>query len=97
MAFDEKGCNGSDSIATDPDTEKDENDGEITIYKIPNNLILILSDLNENKINTVSPLWAETEELEWETEEAQEVIESLVKLSKKSISGNKGLYLWNCV
>lgn len=74
-----------------------ESDGEVTIHKVPEAFVTRLSKLSQSEIAAVSRLWAETEELQWKTEEAAEVIDALVKLSARAIETGKQLYIWNCI
>lgn len=64
------------------------------LFKFPPSFVEALSSLDQAGISRVSPLWASTEEMEWEPSEAQEVIEELVRLAKLTKYSSKGLYLW---
>ena len=67
------------------------------LFKFPPSFVDALSSLDKAGVSRVSPLWASTEEMEWEPSEAQEVIEELVRLAKLAKSNSKGLYLWGSV
>jgi len=71
--------------------------GDTWLFKFPSLFVDSLSSLDQAGISRVSPLWAATEEMEWEPSEAQEVIEELVRLAKFAKSNSKGLYLWGSV
>ena len=68
--------------------------GDTWLFKFPSSFVDALSSLDQAGVSRVSPLWASTEELEWEPSEAQEVIEELVRLANLTKSNSKRLYLW---
>ena len=72
-------------------------DAEEWTYAIPNEMVLLLSKIEENQITNVAEKCAiETkEEIEWETNDFIPVITELRSLSLKAREQSKGLYFWN--
>ena len=68
--------------------------GETWLFRFPSTFIEALASLNQADISRVAPLWADTEELQWEPSEAQEVIEELVRLARLARDTSKPLFLW---
>jgi len=75
--------------------EKD--DGERQIHSLPAEMVTDLSRLTADQIADLSSQWAVTEELGWPPEAAREVIEGLVRLTRRAAESGRKVYLWNCV
>lgn len=68
--------------------------GETWLFRFPDTFVEALASLDSASISRVVPLWANTEELQWEPSEAQEVIEELVRLARLARTTSKRLFLW---
>ena len=67
------------------------------IYRIPDELVSALSDLNESEVEEVARKWGELEEFQvsnWPPEDAYEVLIVLSGLSRTASESDRGLYLW---
>ena len=71
-------------------------DGESWLYKFPEKLINLLSNLDSDSCIPFAEAWAKTDELAmsaWTVSEAQDVLIQLIKASKKAHESKQGLYL----
>jgi len=71
--------------------------GESWLYRFPSDLVNSLASLDSERLQAVSAAWAATEELQWPTEDAEEVLESLAKLAKLALKTGRGLFHWGCL
>ena len=67
---------------------------ETWLFHFPESFVKVLAALTPAAIEGVAERWANTEELQWEPSEAQEVLVELVRLSETAESSSKGLYFW---
>jgi len=67
---------------------------ETWLLRFPTSFVQELAALTTARIEEVAAAWADTEELQWDPSEAQEVIVELVRLAKLAISPSKGLFFW---
>jgi hypothetical protein len=71
-------------------------DESSVLSKIGEPLLSRLTDFDYD-IDQVAADWAATEEMQWEVDEAQSLIDELAQLAVKAKSVGKSVYLWNCV
>ena len=71
--------------------------GDRAIHRLPAQMVTDLSRLTPARIAAVSPKWAVTEELGWSPDDAQPVVEDLVRLARRAAESGRNVYLWNCV
>ena len=64
------------------------------LFRFPPVFVQKLAALTPAAVKEVAAAWADTEELQWDPSEAEEVIVELVRLAKLASSPSKGLYLW---
>ena len=68
--------------------------GETWLFRFPGALVQLLATLTPPAIMRVAPLWAETDEIQWDAAYAEEVLMDLVRLAKLANSSSKGLFFW---
>ncbi len=64
------------------------------LFRFPTAFVQKLASLTPAAIEEVSAAWADTEELQWDPSEAQEVVVELVRLAKLASLASKGLFFW---
>jgi hypothetical protein len=64
------------------------------LFGFPAKYVQALAALTEPTIEEVAEAWADTEELQWEPDEAQEVVAEMVRLAKLACATSKGLFFW---
>jgi hypothetical protein len=64
------------------------------LFRFPERFVKALVVVTPATIAEVAESWADTEELQWEPSEAQEILTELVRLAKLAGSSSKGLYFW---
>ena len=67
---------------------------ETWLFRFPERYVKALAALTPSTAKDAAESWAETEELQWEPSEAQEVLDELVRLAKLASSSSKGLFFW---
>jgi hypothetical protein len=67
---------------------------ETWLFRFPTPFVEKLAALTPARIAEASAAWGNTEELQWDPSEAQEVIVELVRLAKLASSPSKGLFFW---
>jgi hypothetical protein len=67
---------------------------ETWLFRFPQGYVQKLAALTPASVHEVSAAWADTEELQWEPDEAKEVVIELVRLAKLASSPSKGLFFW---
>lgn len=72
-----------------------DNTDDISLYRFPDSLIFLLSRLTKDDIEKFAAIWADTEEMQWSPEQAQEALTSLVNLAQKALDQAKSIYLWS--
>jgi hypothetical protein len=71
-----------------------EADAGALMFSFPKRFIADLAGLGEARISSVATQWAESEEMQWPTAQAQEVLVALVRLAKTAQAQSKGMFLW---
>jgi hypothetical protein len=69
----------------------------IWLFRFPPVFVQMLAALTPAAVKEVSAAWADTEELQWDPPEAEEVVVELVRLAKLASSPSKGLFLWGSI
>jgi hypothetical protein len=69
-------------------------DAGALMFSFPKRFIADLAGLGEARISSVTTQWAESEEMQWPTVQAQEVLIALISLAKTALAQSKGMFLW---
>lgn len=64
------------------------------LFRFPPAYVQKLTALTPAAIEEVAATWADTEELQWDLSEAQEVVVEMVRLAKLASLPSKGLFFW---
>lgn len=64
------------------------------LFRFPPAYVQKLAALTPATIEDVAATWADTEELQWDPSEAQEIVIELVRLAKLASTPGKGLFFW---
>jgi hypothetical protein len=81
--------------------EPDDEDGP-WVHIVPQEMVLLLSELTDADIPAVADQWSKTEEFEpeygaWSQEDILKFLEQIRGLSKKALTDNKTMYMWMCL
>jgi hypothetical protein len=72
------------------------NGGHQLTERIPDDLVHALSSLQPSALDSIAERWVETEELsDWSSSEGREVLDSLVRLSRRAVETQRNLYIWS--
>jgi hypothetical protein len=69
--------------------------GKSQIYRIPAEMVAELAVLSPDRIGAVASAWAATEELNCRPEDIIPVVGDLVRLARRAVETDLGVYLWN--
>jgi hypothetical protein len=70
---------------------------ETWLLRFPISFVQELVALTPPRIREIAESWANTDELQWESSEAEEVVVELVRLAKFASATSQGLFLWGSV
>ena len=81
--------------------EPDDEDGP-WVQIVPQEMVLLLSELPDAGIPAVADQWSKTEEFQpeyssWSQEDILKFLEQIRSLSKKALTDNKTMYMWMCL
>ena len=69
-------------------------DGARSLERVPPDLVIQLTDANDDDLDEIASRWAATEEMGWEPEETRALIDDLVSLAWRARRSGKSMYLW---
>jgi hypothetical protein len=72
-------------------------EGERITTKFPDDMLPMLSSMDEKQMEKVSIILANTEELQCQPDDLMAVLLDLKRLSAAALERGLGMYLWNCV
>lgn len=73
----------------------EENSGLVMTHRAPEAFVTLFAGLSSSAKNDAAEIWAQTEEIDCNTEEILPVIEDIIRLAKEAKSAKQGLYLWS--
>jgi hypothetical protein len=72
-------------------------EGEFWLFRFPDELTSLLAGASAELLASATGAWAKTDEMGWDPQELQPVVEDLHGLAKRAIAEQKAVYLWGCL
>jgi hypothetical protein len=73
-------------------------EGESWLHGFPSELVQLLGNLDDARLDAVASRWIGTEEMaNWRPQEAKQLLVDVRRLSRESLSSGNGLFLWGAL